>query len=360
MEQLNSLFTLRHCGRALRLREHPVRLRADGPLPVAVPRTTSTPTSTAAGWTRRSRSSPATATAARRCWPTSSAEMRQASAEQRYERAAWLRRRLRAPARCSRPTSRALRAIHARPRLVVAPHPRRRRRRDAFWLVGGRLVDWGPVQPGDGGDVPRAIGARRRCVRRRPRARRLAARPTRSTRCGSSRRTSPRTTCPASIWPPIRAERLGAFADSATAAAVRLTPDSPLSCRSDLKSCGIYCTVLQTLGHGRPASRFPKAPSRPREGGSNGSSATVAVTSPSPTAQHVAGARLAAHERQRRPRRARASRRRCRAARPRARRGTAAAPAGRARSAAGRAGGGSACPSSAAARPSPGRRSSPS
>jgi DNA polymerase III subunit epsilon len=37
-----------------------------------------------------------------------------------------------------------LAATHARPRLVLAEHPRGERF-DAFWLVGGRVVDWGPL-----------------------------------------------------------------------------------------------------------------------------------------------------------------------------------------------------------------------
>ncbi len=43
-----------------------------------------------------------------------------------------------------------LAASHARPRLVLAEHPRGGRF-DAFWLVGGRVVDWGPL--GDLDDV---------------------------------------------------------------------------------------------------------------------------------------------------------------------------------------------------------------
>ena len=38
----------------------------------------------------------------------------------------------------------ALEATHARPRLVLARHPTEPSF-DGFWLVGGRLVDWGPV-----------------------------------------------------------------------------------------------------------------------------------------------------------------------------------------------------------------------
>jgi DNA polymerase-3 subunit epsilon len=37
-----------------------------------------------------------------------------------------------------------LEAIHSRARLVLAPHPVGERF-DAFWLAGGRLVDWGPL-----------------------------------------------------------------------------------------------------------------------------------------------------------------------------------------------------------------------
>jgi DNA polymerase-3 subunit epsilon len=37
-----------------------------------------------------------------------------------------------------------LEATHARPRLVLAPHPTEPRF-DGFWLAGGRLVDWGPL-----------------------------------------------------------------------------------------------------------------------------------------------------------------------------------------------------------------------
>ena len=53
VEQLNSLFGLRHCGRALPPAPAPVRVRPDGPLPLAVPAATSTRTSTASGSTRR-------------------------------------------------------------------------------------------------------------------------------------------------------------------------------------------------------------------------------------------------------------------------------------------------------------------
>ena len=35
--------------------------------------------------------------------------------------------------------------MHAVPRLVTAEHPTERKRRDGFWIVGGRVADWGPL-----------------------------------------------------------------------------------------------------------------------------------------------------------------------------------------------------------------------
>jgi DNA polymerase-3 subunit epsilon len=72
-------------------------------------------------------------------------QMRAAAAERRFERAAWLRRR---HARLSILLERLgpyLRAAHAHPRLVLAGE-RGVRGVDAFWLVGGRVVDWGPAE----------------------------------------------------------------------------------------------------------------------------------------------------------------------------------------------------------------------
>jgi DNA polymerase III subunit epsilon len=72
--------------------------------------------------------------------------MRGAAAEQNFERAAWLRRRRERLAWLLDRLGGVLAATHARPRLVLAEHPHGGRC-DAFWLVGGRVVDWGP--PGD-------------------------------------------------------------------------------------------------------------------------------------------------------------------------------------------------------------------
>jgi DNA polymerase III subunit epsilon len=70
--------------------------------------------------------------------------MRAAAAAQRYERAAWLRRRRERLRWLLERLGGVLAATHARPRLVLAEHPAGGRF-DAFWLVGGRVVDWGPL-----------------------------------------------------------------------------------------------------------------------------------------------------------------------------------------------------------------------
>src|SRR5829696_5370806 len=74
-------------------------------------------------------------------------QIRAASAEQAYERAAWLQRRRRRLESLLARLGGALRAAHAGSRLVLAPHPSDPARADAFWIVGGRVVDWGP-RPG--------------------------------------------------------------------------------------------------------------------------------------------------------------------------------------------------------------------
>jgi hypothetical protein len=53
--------------------------------------------------------------------------------------------------------------VHARPRVVLAPHPTEDRE-DAFWIVDGRVVDWGP-RPSEGEMQARSLRA---LARRRP------------------------------------------------------------------------------------------------------------------------------------------------------------------------------------------------
>jgi DNA polymerase-3 subunit epsilon len=70
--------------------------------------------------------------------------MRAAAAAEQFERAAWLRRRSRRLGAILNRLGGVLEALHARPRLIVCPHPVQPKH-DALWVVGGRLVDWGPL-----------------------------------------------------------------------------------------------------------------------------------------------------------------------------------------------------------------------
>jgi DNA polymerase-3 subunit epsilon len=147
VEQLDSLFGLRHCGRRLPRREHPsaygqmgrclspclgdldpnlYRRRLDEVLGLFV-------------------QDPADADQPllRHVY----GQMRAAAAQQHFERAESLRRRAGRLRTILERLGGVLEATHARPRLVLAPspdpdptHPP-----EAFWLVGGRVVDYGPL-----------------------------------------------------------------------------------------------------------------------------------------------------------------------------------------------------------------------
>jgi DNA polymerase-3 subunit epsilon len=142
VEQIDSLFGLRHCGRRLPRREHPsaygqmgrclspclgdldpnlYRRRLDDALRLFL------------------------GDGASALLDHVQRQMRAAAAEQRYERAAWLRRRMHRLRVIVGRLGGALEATHARPRLLLAAHPADPSRRDAFWMVGGRLVDWGAL-----------------------------------------------------------------------------------------------------------------------------------------------------------------------------------------------------------------------
>jgi DNA polymerase-3 subunit epsilon len=87
--------------------------------------------------------------------------MHAAAAEQRYERAIWLRRRARRLGVILERLDGVLEATHSRARLILAPHPTAPSF-DAFWLAGGRLVDWGPLP-----DDPQVLAARTSAARAR-------------------------------------------------------------------------------------------------------------------------------------------------------------------------------------------------
>jgi DNA polymerase-3 subunit epsilon len=144
VEQLDSLFGLRHCSRKLPRRDHP---SAYGQMGRCL--------SPCLGdldpnlYRRRLDEALALFTngdgpAGERLLDHVRAQMREAADEQRYERAAWLRRRARRLNAILERLEGVLEATHARPRLIVAPHPTDDTA-DAFWIVGGRVRDWGPV-----------------------------------------------------------------------------------------------------------------------------------------------------------------------------------------------------------------------
>jgi DNA polymerase-3 subunit epsilon len=143
VEQLESLFTLRHCGRSLARREHPSAYgqmgRCMSPClgdldPNAYRRLLDRALQLFLGDTD------ARATLLAHV----ETQMRAASADLRYERAAALRRRLTRLRTILERVEGVLAATHTRPRLVLAPHPTAARW-DALWLAGGRLVDFGEL-----------------------------------------------------------------------------------------------------------------------------------------------------------------------------------------------------------------------
>jgi DNA polymerase-3 subunit epsilon len=163
VEQLNSLFELRHCGRGLPRRTNPsaygqmgrclspclgdldpnlYRERLDAALSLFM----------------------AGEDGGAALLAHVEGQMRAASAAQRYERAAWLHRRLRRLEALLARLGGVLRAAHTGARLVLAPHPARDGVYDAFWIVGGRVADWGPC-PEDAEEVEaRTAVALRRAV----------------------------------------------------------------------------------------------------------------------------------------------------------------------------------------------------
>ncbi len=141
-DQLTSLYRLRHCGRTLKLREHP---SAYGQMGRCVspclgdldPNAYRRQLDTALAHFEEPG-------AGERLIEEIDRRMRDAARGQRFERAAALLRRRERLAWVIERLDGVLRAQHSTPRLLVARHPVKERF-DAFWVVGGRLVDWGPL-----------------------------------------------------------------------------------------------------------------------------------------------------------------------------------------------------------------------
>ncbi len=151
VEQVDSLFQLRHCGRRLARREYPsaygqmgrclspclgdldpnlYRRRLDDALRVLG------------------------AQGATALLEHVEAQMRSAAAARTYERAAWLRRRLRRLRVILSRVDGLLQATHTLPLLLLASHPVDPSRQEGFWWVNGRVVDWGAI-PAQAEDVAR-------------------------------------------------------------------------------------------------------------------------------------------------------------------------------------------------------------
>src|SRR4051794_14595061 len=141
-DQLTSMYRLRHCGRKLKVREHP---SAYGQMGRCVspclgdldPNAYRRQLDLALGHFE-------TPGAGEALIEELDRRMREASAAQRFERAAALLRRKEGLAWVVDRLEGMLHATHAEPRLVLAQHPVKERF-DAFWVVQGRLVDWGPL-----------------------------------------------------------------------------------------------------------------------------------------------------------------------------------------------------------------------
>jgi DNA polymerase-3 subunit epsilon len=160
VEQLTSLWGLRHCGRGLRRREWPSAYGQMG-------RCLSPCLGDLDPNLYRRRLDEALALFAGRDDARAALlahldrEMRAAAADRRFERAAWLRRRRERLRVLLDRLGGVLQATHARPRLVVAAAPGAARP-DVLWLVEGRVADWGPL-PDDPAELhARTLAALRR------------------------------------------------------------------------------------------------------------------------------------------------------------------------------------------------------
>jgi DNA polymerase-3 subunit epsilon len=170
IEQLDSLFGLRHCGRRLPRREHPsaygqmgrclspclgdldpnlYRRRLDEAIGMFLSPTDARP----------------------RLLSHLEAQIRQASGAQRYERAGALQRRLHRMRRILDGLDGVLVASHSRPRLLLAAHPIAAGRFDALWLAGGRLTDFGALPA----DLEETVARTQRAAARAARGREFGA-----------------------------------------------------------------------------------------------------------------------------------------------------------------------------------------
>ena len=139
---LNSLYLLRRCGRKLKRREHPSAYgqmeRCCSPcLGDLDPNAYRRQLDAALGHFQEP-------DGGARLLAELDRRMQEASAERRYERAGALCRRRERLAWLLERLEGVLRAVHAAPALLLSRHPVKPRF-DAFWLIHGRIADWGPL-----------------------------------------------------------------------------------------------------------------------------------------------------------------------------------------------------------------------
>jgi DNA polymerase III subunit epsilon len=143
VEQLTSLFSLRHCGRGMKRREHPSAYGQMG-------RCLSPCLGDLDPNAYRRRLDEALALfggdgdGGQALLRHLDEQMLRAAAQERFERAGWLRRRRARLAVLLERLGGTPSATHTRPRLVLASHPEAARF-DALWLVGGRITHWAPL-----------------------------------------------------------------------------------------------------------------------------------------------------------------------------------------------------------------------
>ncbi|MBV9818228.1 MAG: GIY-YIG nuclease family protein [Solirubrobacterales bacterium] len=154
VEQLDSLFGLRHCGRRLPRRDHPSAYGQMG-------RCLSPCLGDLDPNLYRRRLDEVLGLFTIGTHPPGQplldhvdGQMRAAAARQQFERAASLQRRRGRLATVLQRLGGVLEATHARPRLILVGHPCEPAL-EAFWLSGGRLVDSGPVDD----DLPQRTAA---------------------------------------------------------------------------------------------------------------------------------------------------------------------------------------------------------
>ncbi|HEX2414220.1 MAG TPA: exonuclease domain-containing protein [Thermoleophilaceae bacterium] len=141
-DQLTSLYRLRHCGRTLKLREHP---SAYGQMGRCVsPCLGDLDPNAYRRQLDLALSHFEEPGAGERVIEEIDRRLREAARDRRYERAAALLRRKERLTWVIERLDGVLRATHAAPRLALARHPVKDRF-DAFWIIQGRLVDWGPL-----------------------------------------------------------------------------------------------------------------------------------------------------------------------------------------------------------------------